>query len=150
MPARSLKIAKTVLVISPTRVQVLESRKSTFGMNLYFISSPDESTSNYLGKYSFFGHYALAYRAASAHAAVAQDFLYYFAYNFRLLISKLRLSRWDYWLDSRLPVLNLFLAYLLFKGLPLCFGEDAGVVLLPYFHLSICYLDYWASTGCSA
>lgn len=55
------------------------------------------------------------------------------------------LTGWGYRLDSRLSILELFLQYLLFKGLPLCLGKNTGVILLAYFHLSIRYLNYGAT-----
>ncbi len=47
-------------------------------------------------------------------------------------------------------VLEFFFEYLLFEGLPLVFSENAGVVFLSYFHLCICYLDYWAAGAFAA
>ena len=46
--------------------------------------------------------------------------------------------------DFGSPSLEFLAQYLLFKGLPLFLGEDAGVVLFSYFYSLIGYLDYRA------
>ena len=49
------------------------------------------------------------------------------------------------WVNSGLLALKLLLQYLLFKGLPLFNSESAGVVLLSYFRVCVCYFDHWAT-----
>jgi len=53
-------------------------------------------------------------------------------------------------LDFLVFALEFFFEYLVFKSLPLFLGEDTGIAFLSYFHLCICYLDYWATGAFAA